>query len=255
MKNKVSVLISAVILTSTIFTLTGCGNEPKVVVTEEETSKKSSSSTIVSEDNPESVVVGQSENAASENSGSSSRTSNAASKENSTASKENSTASGSVSSSVNSTPNSNATDVKVGEATSIDDMDIADKRTLNKFYFAGAWSSTSDTSYYGGSNHWIWQPNAFYEVMFDGVQFEIISDFYTHCGIFALYIDDKYICDVDQYGPGWEKQRVIYKSDILSPGVHTFKVVNTGKQNEKCLAREAGRSCLAVDRVIVYAAG
>ena len=227
MKQKIPAFLLAFIL---ILVLNSCGGTPKTTVTtEEDTSKTVQTSSGTGDDG---AVVASTTSQADTNPASKSA--------------------GTVS---NPKGASSEASVPVGKPTVIDDSERADKATLNQFYFVGQWQHTNEDDAYNGTGSWVWQLGASYEIIFEGVKFEIYDGFGDIAGISYIYIDDELIAELDQYAPmNSGKNVLVYISPMLTPGKHTIKVVNSGTQNENCKANQQGRCCTGVDRVIVYAA-
>jgi len=247
--------ISAIVLTLfLLFAFNGCGGAKTTVTTEDSSSRINTTSSADSNEN-DSLNIASGEASGTSSNSSSGAASNTSSQEQAQSSNNQQQGTSSINpqSSVGSqisAPSGQPT----GTPTIIDDTERANALTMNKFYFTGTWNSSDEPGFHGGSASWTWQPFAYFEVKFEGVQAELYYGRYAHAGIIAVYIDDKLIEEVDLYGATTILNQLNFRSPVLSPGIHTLKVVNTSKQNEKCLAKEAGRSMSVVDRVIVYAA-
>jgi len=261
-KKSIMIILAAVLL----FSLFGCGQQPQTVITEDETSRAASSKADSSDDDGALVAsdavssqnqgslssFGGSPVGASSSGGSSAGTSSVGADTN----KNTSSAQSQEETDKNQQKvNGFYTLGNVGTATVIDDTERADALTLNKFHFLGAWSASDEAGFYGGSNAWIWQTNAYWELEFEGIQFEIYGQLYAHMGIYDVYIDGILTDEVDLFGPAtWINGALNYRSPVLKPGKHVIKAVNTGRQNEKSLGSEKGRSCSTVDMVKVFSA-
>ena len=230
MKKKTLAVLLAIIL---VLAASACDNAPKTTVTtEEDTSKTVQTSSGTGEDGA--VVASTTSQSGSD--------SNQDSKASGTASK---------------TSPSTEIPEKRGAPTVIDDNDSANTLTMNKFTYTGSWSHGDDSKCYNATASWIWMPGAYYELKFTGVQFEIYAGPNVMGGISLVYIDGEFIEECDTYGPypmNARENELIYKSKMLSPGEHTIKIVNSGRQNDKCEAKEPGKALIGVDRIIVYAA-
>jgi hypothetical protein len=116
----------------------------------------------------------------------------------------------------------------------VDDCDIGDG--LGRFQYQGSWrySPTREKALDGGE-HYSVQAGDSFTISFQGTRLKWYSSKENNMGIAAISIDggeERFIdlytyCHVPQYG------RLVYVSDLLKSGTHTFKVRVSGQKNDK----------------------
>ncbi len=118
-------------------------------------------------------------------------------------------------------------------AGEIDDMDPTIK-------YEGQWSSSTNDKEFGeAKNKTIKKTsaaNASVEVKFNGTSVQFYSRTGSGVGIFDIYIDGKKEATIDGYAATAKSNVVVFEKKGLTPGEHTFKVVNTGKKNDAATA-------------------
>ena len=75
--------------------------------------------------------------------------------------------------------------------------------------------------------------NSSVEFKFNGTSFEWYGTKANNRGIATVYIDGKEVKSVDAYASSTAFKQLLYKSDTLSSGIHTAKIVVSGSKNDK----------------------
>jgi hypothetical protein len=116
----------------------------------------------------------------------------------------------------------------------VDDCDVGDG--LGRFQYHGSWKyNPTREKALGGGEHYSDQAGDAFTISFQGTGLKWYTSKENNMGMAAISIDggeesliDLYTyCHVPQYG------RLVYASDLLEPGTHTFKVRVTGQKNDK----------------------
>lgn len=138
-----------------------------------------------------------------------------------------------------------------GKEKIIEDADESPILALDKIHFGGVWHPATQSETHGGSQRWCWTLGNFYEFKFSGRQFELYSNKCSYFGFFDVYIDEKKIGEVDQWGEGdTPNYKLIYRSKALSAGVHKVKVVNNNKTNDNFTGDTSNGACITIDYVV-----
>ena len=124
---------------------------------------------------------------------------------------------------------------------SIDDTDPGILYTPND-----AWSQLSHPLLVGRSMHTTSQPGAELVYNFTGIGIEWFGSFSPKHGIAHVFIDGELQTKMDTYGPKWLKQQRLFGIDHLPHGLHSLRLVATGKRS-----RRSESTYIDVDALVV----
>ena len=96
-----------------------------------------------------------------------------------------------------------------------------------------AWSQPSHPLLVGRSMHTTSQPGAEFVHNFTGVGIEWFGSFSPKHGIAHVFIDGDLKAKLDAYSTEWLKQQRLFRIDHLPHGLHSLRVVATGKRSHR----------------------
>ena len=124
---------------------------------------------------------------------------------------------------------------------SVDDTDPGIWYTLN-----GAWSQLGHSLLVGHRMQTTSQPGAEFVYNFTGVGIEWFGSFGPEHGIAHVFIDGELKAELDAYASKWLTQQRLFGIDHLPHGLHSLRVVATGKRS-----RRSTGTCIDVDALVV----
>lgn len=105
--------------------------------------------------------------------------------------------------------------------------------TVNKINYSGAnwgyWNQTADS--YSLDHSFSKTANESFSTVFNGTQVKWYGSKNSNQGLADIYVDGKFIKTLDTYSSTKQDGLLLYKSDKLPEGQHTFKVVVKGTKN------------------------
>jgi hypothetical protein len=116
--------------------------------------------------------------------------------------------------------------------TTVDDL--VQGTGMNQFNYVGAWTHVPNTDIVGsfnGSVSYTDTTNDSATITFTGTQIKFYIARRSNRGIAAVSIDGGPETMIDEYGAQDAGNVLVYTSPVLSAGMHTFKVRNTGTHN------------------------
>ena len=97
--------------------------------------------------------------------------------------------------------------------------------------YTGTWKSRTSNDYDNNALKLGTATNSAVEFTFNGTSFEWYGTKANNRGIATVYIDGKEVKSVDAYASSTAFKQLLYKSDTLSSGTHTAKIVASGSKN------------------------
>lgn len=116
----------------------------------------------------------------------------------------------------------------------------------NALVYTGAWKSRTSNDYDNNSLKLGTATNSSVEFKFNGTSFEWYGTKANNRGIATVYIDGKEVKSVDAYASSTAFKQLLYKSDTLSSGIHTAKIVVSGSKNDK-----SSNIQIDVDKIVI----
>ncbi|KAF8590083.1 copper radical oxidase [Ramaria rubella] len=126
-------------------------------------------------------------------------------------------------------------------ATSYDDTHSA-----MVFSPANAWRVFHSKNYVTHTLHITAQPNAYFIFKFHGTQVELFGSVGKQYGIANIFVNGNFVERIDAFSAHSRTQQRLFSRSGLVPGLHTVKVVNTGRKRP----RSSG-TFLGIDAVVV----
>ncbi len=103
----------------------------------------------------------------------------------------------------------------------------------SKVKYIGSWlPHINDPQFYSNDQHFTDNTSSYVEVTFQGARVDWIGATSNNLGISDVYIDNVLVQSVDLYSPSLETQKVLFSASDLTTGVHTIKIVPTGRKND-----------------------
>lgn len=96
-----------------------------------------------------------------------------------------------------------------------------------------AWSQLSHPLLVGRSMHTTSQPGAEFVYNFTGIGIEWFGSFSQKHGIAHVFIDGELKAKLDAHAPEWLRQQRLFGIDHLPHGLHSLRVVATGKRSRR----------------------
>ena len=96
-----------------------------------------------------------------------------------------------------------------------------------------AWSQLGHPLLVGRSMHTTSQPGSEFVYNFTGIGIEWFGSFSPKHGIAHIFIDGELKAKLDTYAPEWLKQQRLFGIDHLPHGLHSLRVVATGKRSRR----------------------
>ena len=100
------------------------------------------------------------------------------------------------------------------------------------FVYTSTWRDRTSNDYDNNALKISTAANSAVEFEFNGTYFEWYGTKANNRGIATVYIDGKEVKSVDAYDASTAFTQLLYKSDILSSGTHTVKIVTSGSKNK-----------------------
>ena len=100
------------------------------------------------------------------------------------------------------------------------------------FVYTGTWRDRTSNDYDNNALKISTAANSAVEFEFNGTSFEWYGTKANNRGIATVYIDGKEVKSVDAYDASTAFTQLLYKSDALSSGTHTVKIVTSGSKNK-----------------------
>ena len=114
------------------------------------------------------------------------------------------------------------------------------------FAYNGVWKNISSSNYDGGALMQSETANSYVEFKFDGTSFEWYGTKAVNRGIAKVYVDGKEVKLVDAYSATTAHKQLLYKSETLTAGTHTVKILVTGAKNS------AANNCqVDLDKIVI----
>jgi len=96
-----------------------------------------------------------------------------------------------------------------------------------------AWSQLSHPLLVGRGMHTTSQPGAEFVFNFTGIGIEWFGSFSPKHGIAHIFIDGELKAELDAYAPEWLRQQRLFGIDHLPHGLHSLRLVATGKRSRR----------------------
>jgi Peptidase family M28 len=105
------------------------------------------------------------------------------------------------------------------------------QQNASQFGYTGTWTAVSNTAASNGSFRYANASGASVTVTFDGTYLAWIAKKGPTYGIARVTLDGRQTFTVDLYSRGAAYQQTVWKTDVLSPGLHTVTIEWTGTKN------------------------
>jgi hypothetical protein len=102
--------------------------------------------------------------------------------------------------------------------------------------YTGTWNPNSSSAHSGGAATLAMEPGSGVTITFDGTGIAWLGYRDEWSGIANVYVDGAFKATIDTYLSSARAQTTLYSIADLAPGVHTFTIEVTGKQNPSALA-------------------
>jgi len=112
--------------------------------------------------------------------------------------------------------------------SSVDDTTLSG--TTGRFSYAGPWSTSSGAGDYAGSDHYASTAGASTTLTFTGVQVQLYGAVAPWHGRGSVSLDGGPAQQVDFYSATRQDQALVFRSQLLAPGVHTLVLTATGSR-------------------------